>query len=126
MKAALLVPAIVLGFALPALSQGQAPNVPMPEGAGKAIVQAKCTVCHDLERVAQRDGNTPEGWQMILNNMVTLGAQVTPDEVQVVHQYLSSNFPDTAPKPVLVAGPIEINIREWDVPTPGSRPQRIT
>jgi hypothetical protein len=60
--------------------------------------------------VARRDGNTPEGWQMVLNNMVTLGAQVSPDEVKVVHQYLSSNFPDTAPKPVLVAGPIEVNI----------------
>lgn len=118
----LLAAVVVLGFAIPTLSQGQAPNIQMPEGAGKAIVEAKCTICHDLERVARRDGQTPEGWQMVLNNMVTLGAQVTPDEVKVVHQYLSSNFPDTAPKPVLVAGPVEVNIREWDVPTPGSRP----
>jgi virginiamycin B lyase len=115
----LLVGVIALAWAFPALSQNP---VQMPQGTGKAIVEAKCTVCHDLERVARRDGNTPEGWQMILNNMVTLGAQVTPDEVKVVHQYLSSNFPDTAPKPVLVAGPIEVNIREWDVPTTGSRP----
>jgi virginiamycin B lyase len=94
----------------------------MPEGAGKAIVQAKCTVCHDLERVARHEGNTPEGWQMTLSNMVTLGAQVSPDEVKVVHQYLSSNFPDRAPKPKLIPGPVEVTIREWDVPTPGSRP----
>ena len=92
MKAALLVPAIVLGFALPALSQGQAPNVQMPEGAGKAIVQAKCTVCHDLERVARRDGNTPEGWQRTLNNMVTLGAQVTPDEGTLTFGTVSSGY----------------------------------
>ncbi|MGH9782704.1 MAG: hypothetical protein ACRD88_00835, partial [Terriglobia bacterium] len=119
----LLVAVIALGFALPALSQAPAQReVQMPEGAGKAIVQAKCTVCHDLERVARRDGNTPEGWQMILNNMVTLGAQVSPDDVKVVHGYLSSNFPDRAPKPKLIPGPVEVTIREWDVPTPGSRP----
>ena len=48
---ALLVSVVVLGFALPVFSQegGRNPNpVQMPEGAGKAIVQAKCTVCHYL------------------------------------------------------------------------------
>ncbi|MGH8459059.1 MAG: hypothetical protein ACRESV_06880, partial [Nevskiales bacterium] len=85
----------------------------MPDGAGKAIVQTQCTVCHDLERVVRREGNTPDGWQMTLNNMVTLGAKVTPDQVKIVHEYLSGNFPDHAPKPKLVPGPIEATIKEW-------------
>jgi virginiamycin B lyase len=121
---ALLVSVILLGFALPALTQEGTPNrntVQLPEGAGKAIVQRACTVCHDLERVV-RPGNTPEAWQLILDNMVSLGTKVSADEVKVAHQYLSSNFPDRGPKPKLVPGPIEVTIREWNVPSKGSRP----
>jgi virginiamycin B lyase len=121
---AVLVSVIVL-CALPVLGQGPAQNqnaVQLPDGAGKAIVQSACIACHDLERVVRPIGNTAEGWQTVLNNMVGLGTKITPDQVKVVHQYLSSNFPDKAPKPKLVAGPIEVTIKEWDVPTPGSRP----
>ena len=116
----LLVAVIALVFTFPALSRAQ--NVQLPEGAGKAIVQTACTVCHDLERVVRETGNTPEGWQTTLNNMVTLGAQVTPNQVKVVHEYLSGNFPNKAPQPKIIPGAVEVNIREWDVPTPGSRP----
>jgi virginiamycin B lyase len=54
--------------------------------------------------------------------MVGLGTKITADEVKIVHRYLASNFPDKAPKPTLVAGPTEVTIKEWDIPTPGSRP----
>jgi virginiamycin B lyase len=121
----LLVSIVVLCSALPALTQAPAQNqnaVQLPNGAGKAIVQSACTECHDLARVVRPIGNTPEGWQTVLNNMVGLGTKITPDEVKIVHEYLATNFPDTAPKPKLVPGPIEVAIREWDVPTPGSRP----
>jgi virginiamycin B lyase len=125
MRIVLLGAVVVLSAALPALSQASAQNqspVQLPDGAGKAIVQAACVQCHDLQRVVQPIGNTPEGWQTVLNNMVGLGTKIAPDQVKVVHEYLSRNFPDRAPKPTLVAGPLEVAIKEWDVPTPGSRP----
>jgi len=124
-QTALLASAIVLACALPALAQGPAQNrkpVQLPDGAGKAIVETACTQCHDLERVVRSIGNTPEGWQLVLNNMVGLGAKVNPDQVKVVQGYLASNFPDKAPRPTLVPGPIEVTIKEWDLPNPGTRP----
>src|SRR5687767_11584031 len=99
-----LVPVIVLCGALPVLGQGPGQtqsSIQLPDGAGKAIVQSACTGCHDLARVVRPIGNTPEGWQIVLNGMVGLGAKMTSDEVKVVHAYLTSNFPDKAPKPRL-------------------------
>jgi virginiamycin B lyase len=124
-QTALLVSVVVLVCALPALAQGPAQNrhpVQLPDGAGKAVVEAACVQCHDLERVVRPIGNTPEGWQLVLNNMVGLGAKLNPDQVKVVHGYLAGNFPDKAPRPKLVPGPIEVTIKEWDVPKPGTRP----
>ncbi len=89
LQAALLVSVIVLGGALPALGQDAAQKqnpVQLPAGAGKAIVEGACVQCHNLERVVRPIGNTPEGWQLVLNSMVGQGAKVTPDQVKVVHR----------------------------------------
>src|SRR5688572_17909193 len=121
LQAALLVPVIVLFGTLPALGQDAAQKqnpVQLPAGAGKAIVEGACVQCHNLERVVRPIGNTPEGWQLVLNSMVGQGAKITPDQAKVVHEYLTSNFPDKAPRPKLVPGPIEVTIKEWDVPKP--------
>src|SRR6185295_16066269 len=111
LRTTLAVSVVVLAFALPALGQGPAPNrspVQLPDGAGKAVVESACVQCHNLERVVRPIGNTSEGWQLVLNNMVGLGAKISPDQVKVVREYLASNFPDRAPKPNLVPGPIEV------------------
>src|SRR5262249_54957184 len=46
-----------------------------------------------------------------------------PDQLDSVTEYLIESFPEK-PKPggVTIAGPIEVSIRMWPVPTPGSRP----
>jgi virginiamycin B lyase len=92
----------------------------LPEGDGKQTVQAACTKCHDLERL--KNGYTPEEWRSLLAVMVSFGAAVPKDQMASVTDYLTKNFPDHSPKPALVPGPVEVSIKEWTVPTPGSLP----
>ena len=65
--------------------------VALPGGAGKELVEARCSTCHDLERVTivkrqKRD------WPFIVGNMVTRGAIATPDEAQQIAAYLVAQF----------------------------------
>lgn len=65
--------------------------VTLPGGAGKELVEARCSTCHDLERVTivkrqKRD------WPFIVGNMVTRGAIATPEEAQQIAAYLVAQF----------------------------------
>jgi len=116
-QAAVLLSATFLFFVLPARSQVQ-----MPEGNGKAIVEKACTECHGLDRVTRPAGNDREGWQDTINFMVSQGAKLAKDQISVVVDYLAKNFPDRSPKPAVIPGGVEVSIKEWTVPTPGSDP----
>ena len=48
----------------------------LPEGEGKSIVEAKCTSCHDAQRIA-RVANR-ERWQTIVQNMRAYAQGSTP------------------------------------------------
>jgi mono/diheme cytochrome c family protein len=68
-----------------------AKSVALPGGAGKELVEARCSTCHDLERVTivkrqKRD------WPFIVGNMVTRGAIATPEEAQQIAAYLVAQF----------------------------------
>ena len=68
-----------------------AKSIALPGGAGKELVEARCSTCHDLERVTivkrqKRD------WPFIVGNMVTRGATATPDEAQQIAAYLVAQF----------------------------------
>ncbi len=118
---ALLLLAFFLCSVLPALSQGR-PQRPLPEGTGKAMVEASCVQCHDLNRVTRPTGHTPEEWQTIMDDMIKLGISLTPEQIPVVTAYLVRSFPDRSIKAVVIPGPVEVSIQEWTVPTPGSHP----
>ncbi|MBI4458650.1 MAG: PQQ-binding-like beta-propeller repeat protein [Acidobacteria bacterium] len=119
----LVVLAIFLCSMLPARAQqgeGQR-QIQLPEGKGKEIIERACVQCHGLERIA-RSGFTRQEWQRVLDRQVMSGATLPPDQLAVVTDYLTINFPDKSPKAVVVPGRVEVSIREWTVPTPGSRP----
>lgn len=111
--------AAVVGCA--ALSNGQTRNrteVGLPEGNGKSLVEARCASCHRLDLVTGA-GYSRDGWSSLFTSMVTLA----PDETEVVADYLGKYFPETSKPPaVVVSGNVTISIREWLVPTLGSRP----
>src|SRR5581483_5209807 len=53
----------------------------LPEGKGKDYVASVCTQCHGLEE-----------WRIVVNDMVSNGAALDDDEVEIVSQYLAKNF----------------------------------
>jgi len=101
--------------------RGQA-AIQLPQGAAKAVIEGVCTQCHGLDRIARGTGHTPQEWKTVVDQMVTQGAKLTKEQVPLVTEYLTDNFPDKSPKAVVVPGSTEVAIREWQVPTPGSRP----
>jgi len=95
---------------------------PLPPGPGRELVETACLSCHDVKRVTNAGYSAAE-WRNVLAMMVNVGAPVPADQVDRLTQYLATNFP-AKPKPaaVLVAGDVKVEIKEWPVPTPGSRP----
>jgi len=107
----------LLLFACPTWSQNQ-----LPEGNGKQIVQTACAACHSLNTVTNA-GHSREEWDTVLHMMLNVGAPVPQDQLVAVTDYLAKNFPEKpVPPAVLIPGSVEVSIREWQVPTPGSRP----
>src|SRR5258708_9783345 len=75
----------------------------LPEGQGKAIVEAKCGQCHFLYRLTQMRW-TRNNWEQKIAWMrerihEKRGAQdLTDQEAKTVVDYLAKNFSDTTPK----------------------------
>ncbi|HYU78787.1 MAG TPA: hypothetical protein VEK56_07365 [Vicinamibacterales bacterium] len=103
----------------PARGQRGGQVVQLPEGAGKEIVQTACSKCHGLNLITNSSGNTREGWHALFSSMVAL----PNEQADVVAAYLATNFPvKAAPEAVVIPGPVNVSIKEWLVPTLGSRP----
>src|SRR3954447_22419311 len=79
----------------------------LAEGEGKAIIEAKCTTCHDTQRIVRSRGNEAR-WQQVLRTMMTyaqgstLAKPLSGDEEKILLAYLSTNY---APAPGAVARP---------------------
>ncbi|HVW87729.1 MAG TPA: hypothetical protein VHB50_23740 [Bryobacteraceae bacterium] len=112
-----LLAAILLSS--PLIAQEQRP---LPAGNGKETVEAACAQCHSLNLIGNA-GHSREQWRTVLSMMVNAGAKVPRDQMPVLLDYLSKNFPPKgAPGAVIVPGSVKVSIEEWAVPTPGSRP----
>src|SRR5688500_12616836 len=61
----------------------------LPGGAGKQILQASCTSCHDLGEVTKFRGYYNRAqWHDIVVTMVQYGAKVEEKDVEVLTDYL--------------------------------------
>jgi cytochrome c5 len=75
----------------PATAAASATPVALPSGPGKELVEARCTACHDLERVASAKRRKAE-WSALVANMVGRGAVASPEEAQSISSYLATHF----------------------------------
>ncbi len=66
-------------------------TVPLPEGDGRARVEEACSQCHDLETTFLYNGDD-EKWQVLVDDMVSFGAELTPQERDQVLAYLRMAF----------------------------------
>jgi cytochrome c5 len=75
----------------PGINLPPAKPIALPDGQGKNLIETRCGLCHDLERVAtiKRDR---KAWPGIVANMVARGATATPEEAKTISDYLSANF----------------------------------
>jgi competence ComEA-like helix-hairpin-helix protein len=100
------VPAMIL------CAIGAAAQIQLPDGPGKDIALRMCKGCHELERSfsIRRDRR---GWEETMTKMVTLGAKGTPQEIELLTEYLAKHFPADELPPVNVnkAKQIELESR---------------
>ena len=67
----------------------------LPGGKGKDLVASLCSGCHGLESVVSQKADK-EGWETIVNYMVSRGLSASNDEVKTIVEYLAQAFPQTA------------------------------
>jgi len=81
-RALLLIP--IFAFSL---AQAQ----DLPEGKGKAEVDEVCSACHGLDLIISQHA-TKDGWSSIVDDMVTRGASAPADKLDLIVEYLATNF----------------------------------
>ena len=59
---------------------------------GKALVEERCSVCHDLERV-EAAKKSAEEWKTNVERMVGNGAKLNQEEQEAVIEYLTKAYP---------------------------------
>ena len=79
----------IIALAIATSAFGQ--DVVLPDGRAKAIVQAACSECHGLDQVVSNPMSS-EKWRATVNKMVKKGASVSPDQIDMVVEYLSVYF----------------------------------
>jgi cytochrome c5 len=72
-----------------------AKDVRLPEGAGRELVQARCSLCHDLGRVVSIP-RTREEWDSVTRNMIGRGPRASAVEIQTIASYLATHFLERA------------------------------
>lgn len=98
---------------------GRGAAVTLPDGNGRELVQTMCTKCHGLNLITNSWGYTQQGWEAVFTSMVAVPASERP----VIAAYLATNFPEKPrPRAVVIPGSSTVRIREWSVPSLGSRP----
>jgi cytochrome c5 len=77
--------------------------VELPEGDGKAIATENCQACHKLTNLTKAHKDLDD-WKDTVQTMIDRGANVPPDKVDILVQYLAKNFgPKDAPAPAPAA-----------------------
>lgn len=60
-------------------------------GEGRALLQERCTTCHNLNRVQRKIGKySTEAWDEYVVRMQKKGARVTDSEKDVIVKFLSN------------------------------------
>ena len=61
------------------------------DSAGQTLMQARCSVCHSVNRVESAHHTAAE-WKVTVERMIYKGAQLTPQEQQTLINYLARNY----------------------------------
>jgi hypothetical protein len=87
-RALLLAGALGCGILLGAGRPGAQDN-PLPAGPNRELVAGRCVICHSLEMVAQQRQDR-QGWETIVNRMISYGAPIPPEDKETILHYLAT------------------------------------
>jgi hypothetical protein len=68
-----------------------AQGIPLPPGKHQELVVGRCIICHSLEMVAQQRQDR-EGWEAILDRMISYGAPIPPEDRPAILEYLVTHL----------------------------------
>ena len=91
---------VLLGFNVAAAQE-------LPPGEGQDIVRHQCGGCHALKVVTSKRA-TKRQWSLLVDQMVTRGAEIEDEDIDTVVQYLAKNFPPQAGK----TDPAPVNVNK--------------
>jgi len=75
----------------PGQSLPPAKPITLAAGAGKELVETRCALCHDLERVTAVKRQKRE-WPGVVANMFDRFGLAAPDEASAISYYLAANY----------------------------------
>jgi cytochrome c5 len=75
----------------PGQSLPPAKPITLAPGAGKELVETRCTLCHDLERVTAAKRQKRE-WPGVVANMFDRFGLSAPDDAAAISSYLAANY----------------------------------
>lgn len=79
-----------------AVHAGDLKDVPeLDDAAAQALLQRRCTECHELDEVENHGGSDLAGWRSMIAAMVEEGAEITPEESAQLAVYLAKTYPGT-------------------------------
>jgi cytochrome c5 len=78
--------------------------VELPDGDGKTIATENCQACHKLTNLTKAHKNLDD-WKDTVQTMIDRGANVQPDQVDTLVQYLAKNFGPKDPSAPASAAP---------------------
>jgi hypothetical protein len=79
----------VLGATVLMLGAAAAQGIELPTGPDRDVVSRECQACHDLSMVVGATGLTRDGWSGVIDEMVSYGLSVSPDQRTRILEYLS-------------------------------------
>ncbi len=85
---------VIILFALAVSGRAQ-----LPEGPGRDVTERTCKNCHEISKAVtlRQDRN---GWTNTIVKMLGLGLKASDDDLEVVLDYLTDNFPAEELPPV--------------------------
>jgi len=80
----------VLGAGFITLGTAAAQQIELPAGPNRDVVSHECQACHDLGMVIAAAGMSREGWNSTIDEMISFGMRVEPEDRKKILDYLSS------------------------------------
>ena len=73
------------------------PGSSLPDAPAKGLVLVQCNICHGLGWV-ERSGANLDGWTERIRRMIRAGAQIPPEQIPLLAEYLAQALPER-PRP---------------------------